>query len=60
MRSRVALGLAAAVLASAVAVQAEELKSGLAVGKSVPAFDVVKCGGAPKDGVKEGQQLCYR
>jgi len=60
MRSRVAFGLAATVLLGAVAVQAEELKSGLAVGKSVPAFDVVKCGGAPKDGVKEGQQLCYR
>jgi hypothetical protein len=60
MRSRVAFGLAAAVLLGAVAVQAEELKSGLPVGKSVPAFQVVKCGGAPKDGVKEGQQLCYR
>jgi hypothetical protein len=37
-----------------------DLKSGLQVGDSVGAFQVVKCGGAPKDGVKEGAQLCYR
>jgi hypothetical protein len=60
MRSRVAFGLAATVLLGAVAVGADELKSGIPVGKSVPAFQVVKAGGAPKDGVKEGQQLCYR
>lgn len=60
MRSRVALGLAAAVLWCAAAAQAEELKSGLQVGKGLPAFDVVKCGGAPTDGVAEGKTLCYR
>ncbi len=59
MRSRIAFGLAAVLLGAAM-VQAEELKSGLQVGKGVPAFDVVKCGGAPKDGVKEGAQLCYK
>ena len=60
MRSRLAFGLAAAVLLGAASIGAEELKSGLQVGKGVPAFDVVKCGGAPKDGVAEGKQLCYR
>lgn len=59
MRSRMALGLAAAVLMGAVAVQAEELKSGFKVGDRLKPYQVVKCGGAPKDGVKEGDQLCY-
>jgi hypothetical protein len=54
------MGITAAMLLGAAACQADELKSGLPVGKSVPAFQVVKCGGAPDDGVKEGQQLCYR
>jgi hypothetical protein len=48
----------AALFASA-AVAAEALKSGLQVGDSVGAFDVVKCGGSD-DGVSVGQQLCYR
>jgi hypothetical protein len=56
----VAWGITTAVLLGAAACLADELKSGLPVGKSVPAFDVVKCGGAPEDGVKVGQQLCYR
>jgi len=43
----------------AAAVNAEDLKSGLQPGQSVPAFNVVKCGGAD-DGVKVGQTLCYR
>jgi hypothetical protein len=60
MRSRVAFGLAATVLLGAVAAGAAELKSGIPVGKSVPVFQVVKCAGAPTDGVKEGQELCYR
>lgn len=53
-------GLAAAIALMAVAaVAGDELKSGLQVGDAVPAFQVVKCGGAD-DGVKVGQQLCYR
>jgi hypothetical protein len=54
-----AVGLTAAVLVSAVAARAEELKSGFKVGDRLKPYQVVKCGGAPKDGVKEGQQLCY-
>ncbi len=60
MRLRVAWGITAAVLLGAWAGGAEELKSGIPVGKSVPAFQVEKCGGAPNDGVKVGDQLCYR
>lgn len=70
MKSRVAMGLAAALLIGnlliGAATRAEEeaaekaLESGIPVGKSVPAFQVVKAGGAPDDGVKVGQQLCYR
>ncbi len=60
MRSRVALGVAAVVLLSTAAIHAAELKSGLQVGDSVPAFQVVKQGGAPNDKVKVGQKLCYR
>jgi hypothetical protein len=54
------LGISAAVLLGTAAIAADALKSGLPVGKSVPAFDVVKCGGAPDDGVKDGRTLCYR
>jgi hypothetical protein len=60
MRNLITLGLAVAVAGSSAAALAADLKSGLPVGKSVPAFQVVKCGGAPNDGVKEGQELCYR
>jgi hypothetical protein len=42
------------------AARADDLKSGLQPGQSVGAFDVVKCGGAPNDGVSVGQTLCYR
>ena len=59
MKHRMRLGLALTLLASAAAVGAEELKSGLPVGEFVGAFDVVKCAG-PDDGVKIGRQLCYR
>ncbi len=54
-------GLAPAVALVAMCAVAgdDELKSGLQVGASVPAFQVVKCGGAD-DGVKVDQQLCYR
>jgi hypothetical protein len=50
----------ASVLLMTAAAGADELKSGLQPGQSVPAFNVVKCGGAPDDGVKVGQTLCYR
>jgi hypothetical protein len=38
----------------------DEVKSGLEVGKPIGAFDVVKCAGALEDGVKVGDELCYR
>ena len=62
MKSRVALGLVAALLIGAAARAEEEkaLESGIPVGKNVPAFQVVKKSGAPDDGVKVDQQLCYR
>jgi hypothetical protein len=59
MRVLLSCGTAVALLAS-VAIAAEEgLKSGLQVGDSVGPFQVVKCAGAD-DGVKAGQELCYR
>ena len=60
MRSRVVLGVTAAVLLGTAPLYAAELKSGLQVGSEVPAFQVVKQGGAPNDKVKVGQKLCYR
>jgi hypothetical protein len=59
MRLLVPLGVASVLLMSTAA-RADELKSGLQPGQSVGPFDVVKCGGAPDDGVRVGQQLCYR
>lgn len=59
MRNLVAFGFAAALLGSAWAAVAGEIESGLEVGQSVGAFDVVKCGGAD-DGIAVAQQLCYR
>ncbi|HJT34041.1 MAG TPA: hypothetical protein VJ783_18490, partial [Pirellulales bacterium] len=44
----------------ATALAAGALKSGPQVGDSVEAFQVVKCAGAEDDGVRVGQQLCYR
>lgn len=56
-----------AALMAAVAVSfgsyvvAEELKSGLAPGASIGAFQVVKVAGAENDGIAAvGDQLCYR
>lgn len=46
------------VLASAIAVQAAELKSGPQVGDSIGSYTTTKCN-AVEDGVKEGQSLCY-
>jgi hypothetical protein len=39
---------------------AAELKSGKQPGDAIGAFDVVKCAGSEDDGVKLGQELCYR
>lgn len=58
MRLAVPLGVAS-VLLMTVAAGADDLKSGLQPGQHVPAFNVVKCGGAD-DGVKVGSELCYR
>ena len=60
MKLLTSFGLAAALVAGVSAASAEEIKSGLQAGQSVGAFDVVKCGGAPDDGVAQGKQLCYR
>jgi hypothetical protein len=49
------------VLAQMAGVNAAELlKSGPQVGDSLGAFTVVKAAGAPNDGVKVGDELCYR
>ena len=60
MRMLMSCGAALALLASAAIAGDKALKSGLQVGDSVGAFQVVKCAGAVDDGVKEGQELCYR
>ena len=44
----------------ATALAAGALKSGPQVGDAVEPFQVVKCAGAEKDGVRVGQELCYR
>lgn len=49
----------AVAFGSAVA-SAEEVKSGLAEGAKIPAFNVTKVGGASADGVETGAELCYR
>ena len=60
MRTFGRLGLAATLLTVVSIAGAAELKSGLQVGESVGAFNVVKCSGAINDGVQVGDQLCYR
>ena len=52
--------IAIAVLASASFVVAEEVQSGLQAGKLVGPFYVTKVAGAEEDGVKNGNNLCYR
>jgi len=53
--------LAAVALSfSAAFASAEELKSGLAAGERIGAFNVVKVAGAADDGVAVGNELCYR
>ncbi|MCE9607565.1 MAG: hypothetical protein K8U03_21975 [Planctomycetia bacterium] len=41
-------------------VSAEEIKSGLAAGEGIGPFTVTKIAGAADDGVKVGDDLCYR
>ncbi len=54
------LALVALALAPLAFSADDEVKSGLEAGKSIGPFDVVKCAGALEDGVKVGDQLCYR
>ena len=54
------LAVAVAVLSLASWSVAADVKSGLKVGEDVGPFDVTKLAGAESDGVKVGQQLCYR
>ena len=54
------LAVAVAVLSLASWSVAADIKSGLKVGEDVGPFDVTKLAGAENDGVKIGQQLCYR
>lgn len=58
MKYFISAGLAA-LLAGASVASAGDLTSGLQPGDSVGAFQVVKCGGA-EDGVRRGEELCYR
>jgi hypothetical protein len=60
MKVLMSCGAAVALLAGVAIAGEKGLKSGLQVGDSVGAFDVVKCGGAKDDGVSVGQKLCYR
>ncbi len=59
MRQLVSFALAVALLCPSFAA-AEELKSGLAAGKSIAPFYVTKTAGAEDDGVACGDNLCYR
>lgn len=54
------LAIAVAVMSLASWSVAADIKSGLKVGEDVGPFDVTKLAGAEEDGVKIGQQLCYR
>jgi hypothetical protein len=45
---------------AAFASAGEGLKSGLAAGEGIGAFNVVKVAGAPDDNVAVGKELCYR
>ncbi len=49
-----------ALVAGASLVSAEETKSGLQKGEMIGAFYVTKLAGAEQDGVKVGNNLCYR
>jgi hypothetical protein len=45
---------------SAAFASAEGIKSGLAAGEGIGAFNVTKVAGAADDGVEVGKELCYR
>jgi len=60
MRVVTSVCVAATLVVSAGIAHAESLKSGPQVGDEVGAFDVVKVAGATDDGVKVGDELCYR
>jgi hypothetical protein len=53
------MGLAV-VFALAVSARAAELKSGPQAGEEIGPYEVVKVAGNPHDGVKIGEELCYR
>ncbi len=58
MMASVSTVMLLAVAGASAAWAAEELKSGIAVDGSVPAYACTKCGGAD-DGVEVGKSLCY-
>jgi hypothetical protein len=60
MRQLTVTTAAMALMVSASLASAEDIKSGLQVGKQIGAFNVTKLAGAEDDGVKEGGNLCYR
>lgn len=60
MKSLLSLAAAVALLVVGTTVNAEDVKSGLEVGKKVGPFYVTKCSTEPNDGVSTGQNLCYR
>ncbi len=60
MRLLVGSLVVGALVCMVSAVGAAELKSGLQAGDEVQPFNVVKCSGAIDDGVKLGEELCYR
>ncbi len=58
---KVAISFALAMMLAMVSsASAAELKSGPQVGEEVGAFEVIKAAGNPHDGVKDGEELCYR
>ena len=59
MKAVLAFGAVAALAIHTTTVSAGDLESGLKIGSSVAAFQVVKQGGID-DGVEVGKKLCYR
>ena len=60
MRSLKFVAMVMVLFASVSFVSAEEIKSGLQAGDLIDAFYVTKLAGAEDDGVKTGDNLCYR
>ncbi len=52
------LGAFAVMVVAATASHADDLSSGIPVGKRVGTYSTTKCAGVD-DGVKEGKSLCY-